>query len=392
MIEGLQLMEAQETDAELAKPRVFTFWKGRVALYALFKALGVTAGDGILLPGYTCAMVPGAVIFAGAKPIYADIDPDSYNNTIDSFRVAQEAHREIRIKAVVIQHTYGIAANACAIGAWARESGIAVIEDCAHAWGSRFCGADGKWHETGTVGDAAIFSSQWSKPVSTGLGGWLETRNAGLSERIARFREEQCTAPSFREVMFLAAQIGVRRVLSSPRLYWAAAESFRRLSAHGILIGTNDNGEIEGRMPRSYAKRMSAFQELLLQKQLADLSVVEHRRKLKNVYDNALSSNGLPVLRVPEWSDPVLLRYPVRVKNKTAVLEAARRSRIELGDWFNSPLHPREAKAEAFGYRDGSCPEGERAAREVVNLPLTPRTTPEMAGEAVEFLKQVGSV
>ncbi len=84
----------------------------------------------------------------------------------------------------------------------------------------------------------------------------------------------------------------------------------------------------------------------------------------------------------------MLLRYPVRVKNKDEVLRQARRRRVELGDWFNHPLHPREANAEAFGYRRGFCPEGERAANEVVNLPLTERTTEKTARyEAVDFLK-----
>src|SRR5690348_14691043 len=84
---------------------VFTFWKGRVALYGALKALGVGPGDGVILPGYTCAMVPGAVVFLGAKPIYADIDPRTYSPSLGSYSDALEANPRTRIKALILQHT-----------------------------------------------------------------------------------------------------------------------------------------------------------------------------------------------------------------------------------------------------------------------------------------------
>jgi dTDP-4-amino-4,6-dideoxygalactose transaminase len=269
---------------------------------------------------------------------------------------------------------------------------MALIEDCAHALGTRYRQDDGSWQEVGHTGDAAFFSSQWSKPVSTGLGGWLVTSDRSLAERLARFHNQECSAPSFRELSLLAGQLTAREIFSSPRWYWSAAEAFRKLSDFGIFVGTNEDGEFEGRMPEQYAKKMSCLQEWLLSRRLADQALLARRRKLKLAYDEALHSCGLPTLHVSENADPVLLRYPVRVKNKDEVLRQARRRRIEIGDWFNHPLHPREANAEAFGYRPGFCPEGERAANEVVNLPLTERTTEKTAREAVDFLKQVAQI
>ena len=368
---------------------IFTFWKGRVALYGALKALGVGPGDSVIVPGYTCAMVPGAVIFASAEPIYADIDPETYSPSLGSYSDAYEANPGSRIKALVLQHTYGIPGDTSRIAAWARAQKMAVIEDCAHSLGTRYCDDQGVWHEAGSAGDVAIFSSQWSKPISTGLGGWLVTRDKCVAEKVARFRNEECSEASFRELSLLAGQLVLRKLFSSPGLYWTAANAFRRLAGLGIFVGTNDGGEFEGKMPERYAKRMSGLQEWLLRKRLATTALITRRRSLKLVYDEALRGCGLPVLRVMENADPVLLRYPVRVRNKEKVLEKARQRRIELGDWFNHPLHPREAKAEAFGYRSGLCSEGERAAKEVVNLPLTEQTTEEIAREAVAFLKQV---
>lgn len=393
MVQLSQSASAQDALLSGSSSRfTFTFWKGRVALYGALKSLGIGPGDGVIIPGYTCAMVPGAVVFTGAKCIYADIDPETYSPSLGSYSDAFEANSGVRIKALLLQHTYGIPGTAQRIAAWAREQSMAVIEDCAHALGTRCCDDRGIWQEVGSAGDLAFFSSQWSKPVSTGLGGWLVTANKNLAKKIARFHAEECGDPSFRDITFLAGQLALRSVFSSPRSYWMAAKAFRSLSGKGLLIGTNESGEFEGKMPERYAKRMSRLQQWLLRKRLATTAVLVRRRNLKLIYDEALRSCGLPVLSVPRHADPVLLRYPVRVRNKEQVLEEARQKRIEIGDWFNHPLHPREANAEAFGYRSGLCPEGERAASEVVNLPLTERTTERTAREAVDFLREVALV
>ena len=120
------------TEAVKHNPEIFTFWKGRVALYAILKALEIGPGDGVILPGYTCMVVPRAVAFAGAHPLYADVDGQSYNVTQDSLEATWRASRGIRPRAIIIQHTYGIPVEAAPILEWARQEGLAVIEDCAH--------------------------------------------------------------------------------------------------------------------------------------------------------------------------------------------------------------------------------------------------------------------
>ncbi len=370
----------------------FTFWKGRVAIYGALKALGIGPGDHVIVPGYTCAMVPAAALFAGANCIYADIDPETYSPSLGSYSDAFEANHGKRTKALLLQHTYGIPGTSQTIAAWARAQGMAVIEDCAHSLGTRYCDDHGTWREVGDAGDVAIFSSQWSKPISTGLGGWLVTTNKNLAKKITRFHDEECNNPSFRELSLLAGQLVLRSIFSSPRFYWTAASAFRALAGHGLFVGTNDSGEFNGKMPERYAKKMSGLQQWLLKRRLATTALLVRRRNLKVVYDEALRSCGLPTLYVPHYADPVLLRYPVRVRNKEEVLRKAKRKRIEIGDWFNHPLHPREASAEAFGYKPSMCPEGERAACEVVNLPLTERTTEKSAREAVKFLSEVAKI
>jgi dTDP-4-amino-4,6-dideoxygalactose transaminase len=135
---------------------------------------------------------------------------------------------------------------------------------------------------------------------------------------------------------------------------------------------------------------MSGFQEWLLRRLLAEASPEAHRRLLKEVYDSALAAAGLPVLKVPRYADPILLRYPVRVRNKDRVLAEARRRWIELGDWYKHPVdRPEGSVAADFGYRTGMCPEGERASREVVTLPMHTRVTEAIARKSVNFLKEL---
>ena len=81
-----------------------------------------------------------------------------------------------------------------------------------------------------------------------------------------------------------------------------------------------------------------------------------------------------------------MVRYPVRIKEKEKALEQAASAGIELGSWFECPLHPIETPLAAYDYEAGMCPEAEKAAKEVVNLPLHPRASRKTAERTVEFI------
>jgi len=254
--------------------------------------------------------------------------------------------------------------------------------------GSRYRDLDGEWREVGTEGAAAFFSSQWSKPFTTGLGGWAVASDPELGERIRKFHATECVAPSAREIASLVVELAAYHALVWPRLYWTAMEGYRLLSRKRVVLGSSTESELAGVMPADYAKQMSSLQEWLGLRRIAHIApVLEHRRRLKGLYDASLAAAGLPTFRTPAYADPVLLRYPVRVMDKERVLSEARRLRIELGDWFNHPLHPKGANVAMLGWRDGICPNAEQAAREVVNLPMHPRIGEREVEKAVRFLK-----
>lgn len=374
----------------LTQAATFYFWRGRVALYILLKSLGIGTGDAVIVQGFTCFAVPSAVLFTGARPLYADIEPANFNLSLDSIRAVCSANRTSPVRALIVQHTFGVPADLNAIVPWARERGIAVIEDCAHVWGSRYLDATGQWRELGAAGDAAFFSSQWTKPVSTGLGGWAVVRNAGLARSVAQLYQTQCAAPTAAASALLAAQVYLRSMLSASWIQLSIKAAYQGLYRRGLLVGTSTPDELQGRMPVGYSKQMSGFQRRLLAKRLRDTALLEHGRRLKSVYDAALAAAGLPTVSVPAFADPVLLRYPVRVSNKRRLLESAERRHIELGDWYTAPVdRPENLPGSLFAYSDGECPEGERASREVVNLPMHSRIDERRAYCIVQLLKEM---
>lgn len=135
------------------------FWKGRVALYVILKALGIGPGDEVIVPAYTCVVVPNAILYTGATPIYADINPTTY--CCDAVEI--ERHITPKTRAIICQNTYGLSWEVDQIADMGKRYGIATIEDCTHGFGGTY-----KGRHNGSFCDASFFSSQWNKPFSTG--------------------------------------------------------------------------------------------------------------------------------------------------------------------------------------------------------------------------------
>src|SRR5437764_7738 len=178
-------VEAFESDfAEVVDvPHAAAFGSGRVALWAILRAMGVGVDDEVIVPGYTCVAVPNAVRFAGARPVYADIEARTFNVTAESC----ERVLTPRTRALVVGHTYGLPAPMEGLKALAARHGLLLIEDVAHALGSTYRG-----RQAGTWGDAAFFSTEHSKIITTGLGGVATTADPDLA---ARLRSIQASCP-----------------------------------------------------------------------------------------------------------------------------------------------------------------------------------------------------
>lgn len=368
--------------SSLGGGHAFGFWKGRVALYAILKAMGIKEGDEVVMPGYTCVMAVNPIVYLGAKPVFVDIEPVTFN--IDPNRIEERITPRTRL--IIAQHTYGYPCDMDAVRDISQRRGVPFIEDCCLALGSRWRG-----QLTGTFGSAAYFSFQWNKPYTSGLGGMAVTSDPELAARIRQSQQSEAVEPSSREVRMLRAQIAVYRSVIYPRTTALAQNAFRLLTRLGLVVGSSGKSEFTTRMEPDFFKRMGAVQARAGLRQLKRLERnLDHRRRMAEIYDRLLVDAGWPIKVLPKHMDPALVRYSIRVADKQQALATAARHFVELGSWFECPLHPIETDMSAYGYHTGMCPEADRACREVVNLPLHPRSSPKTARRSVEFISTIG--
>jgi dTDP-4-amino-4,6-dideoxygalactose transaminase len=336
--------------------------KGRVALYHMLRALGIGRGDEVIIQAFTCLAVPSPILLTGAKPVYVDIGPQGYN--IDMFQLKKKITS--RTKAVIIQHTFGIPADIKTALEITDEHGLPLIEDCCHSVGSMY---DGR--ETGTFGIAAFYSTEWAKPLNTGQGGVLAVNDPGYAELINTYKQ-QLRHPPLSDALMLRAQYYAHRFLLRPSLYWKARSCYRALSGAGIISGTFDKKEMKQKRSGIYEQTLSEWQKRVLDKEIERLDILISKRKyLTERYSSFLSELKINTPEFSDLSDPVLIRYPLMTKNKSELLEKAREAKIEIGNWFLSPVHPLTAgDLSIAGYEPGKCPVAEEAASSCINLPL----------------------
>lgn len=356
---------------------VFCFFKGRIALYAILKAAGLKKGDEVILPGFTCVVAANAVKYLGARCVYADIDPADYN--LDPEDVEKKITARTRV--LIVQHTFGIPCAMDRLLAVARKRSLFVIEDAAHALGSSYCGKP-----VGTLADASFFSTQWSKPVTTGLGGYAVINNPSL---LKRMREEYAgfRMPSSKDILMLALEYCAYRLLYHPATFWILMGLFRALYSADLILGSSSSCELNMEKPRRYEMRMSGFQKRLLEKQ-SGLSgkISAHRDQITRLYREGLEGSRHRPLTVRDHDAAVLLRYPLLVSDKAAVLSRARKKQLEIGDWFVSPLHPVTEGLEKLDYRKGMCPKAEEVCAHIINLPTHAGVSPGIAGRILDFI------
>lgn len=359
---------------------VFAFWKGRVALYAILKALNIRPGDEVIMPAFTCVVVPNPVIYLGGVPVYVDIDPRTYN--IDIHLI--EAHITKRTRFILAQNTFGLSSDFDAITEIAQRYNIAVIEDCAHGFGGTY-----KGKPNGTVAEAAFYSTQWNKPFSTGLGGIAVTRNREVAN-ILKELENSFMSPSFFEESLLRILYIIRTYLLTSQTYWIALKLYRWLSKYNLILGSSRGEELQAPVqPKYFAKGFSAFQARAGTKQLMKFpNILDHRKKTAAAYDAFLKAQGVEPLFVPSYAEHAYLKYPLLVKARDSIFKKAIDAKIELGDWFLSPIHPVARNFERWNYRWGANPVGEKISQHIINLPTHPDVDDHYLDRIQTFLQE----
>ncbi len=331
---------------------VISFSGGRVALRAILQAMDVGPGDEVIIPGYTCVVVPFAVIHLGAKPVYVDIG-DDYLIDIDQLKAAINDNTKV----IVAQHTYGYQDRVDEIVRIAKTKGIRVIEDSAHAIG--------KWPDgtaPGLNSDAAFFSFENSKPITSFWGGAVATNNLDLARSILDIRQQTPSHSYFTEML-----IGIHVLLASflyhPNVVGLGRYIFAILLRMGILNHSISENDEKGFEPKLPIKRLSNPQAYLLLRQVQRLDEIEmRRRQVVNAYAELFNL---------EKPDLPLLRFPTHTNRKQELVREFAKHQVELGQWFQAPLHPENSDFQVAEYNWGSCPNAEKISKLCINLPTS---------------------
>ena len=151
-----------------------------MALYSILEALDIGEGDEIILPAFTCVVVPNALIYKSVVPKYVDISVRDFNMDVTKI----EAMITEKTKAIYAQHTFGIPCNLRKIKEIADKYGLLIIEDAAHALGSMYEG-----YNIGTWSNATFYSSDHSKVISTYLGGIATTNDDKTAHKIKNIHQ-----------------------------------------------------------------------------------------------------------------------------------------------------------------------------------------------------------
>ena len=380
---GRDLVPAYErafAETVLGAPRMpaLAFWRGRVALWTLLRAAGLREGDEVVVPAYTCEMVPITVKFAGARCVYADVGEHSFNATPEAIAAAATP----RTRAVLCQHTYGVAVPMAAVRQAADRAGAVLIEDCCQLIAPG-AGEGGP----GRTGAAAFFSTQWSKPFSTGLGGVAVFRDAALYEAARAIRDGFPTEGNRRRARSLALQVLLYTLTVRPWTRAAMAGLYRWAQRAGRVRGTTTVEEYGEAMPADYLAPGLNVQASLGLRELARWPAnVEHRRRLTALYLDRLAQTDadlrpLAAAQGPLWAVPLL------VENKEEILHEASAAGLPIATWFDvTPVHVAPATAARYDYRPGRCPRAERLFAREVHLLTGPAVSPARAEAAVDLL------
>ncbi len=303
---------------------------GTDALLLPLKAMRLEPGSEVITSPFTFFATAGAIMNAGGRPVFVDIDPDTF--LLDADQVEAAVTR--RTRAIVPVHLFGQMAPMERILDLAAQHGLAVIEDAAQAIGAKRR-VDGTWRSAGELGTVGAFSFFPSKNLGGwGDGGMMTTQDDRLAERLRKLRTHGGAKQYYHEE-----------------------------------VGTNS--------------RLDTLQAAVLLAKLPHLDRWNAaRREHAAFYDGAFAgTEGVAAPSVDPDNEHVYHQYTIRSLQRDSLAEFLRGKGIGCAVYYPVPLHLQPCFA-SLGYREGSFPESERAAGEVLSLPVYPELT-EWQREAV---------
>jgi len=343
-----------------------SFASGRMGFFVLMQELGIGKGDEVVLTGATCSVMVNAVFRCGAEPVYADIDSTTYGS--DSKAI--ERVLSPKTKMIVAQHSFGIPCDIAPIVAMARAKNIFLLEDCALTLGSKING-----ETVGGFGDAALFSTDHSKPINTLTGGMIYSHQHNLILRL-RVWQEASGALSSEKQRALFDRLLLERKYCHPGKYgrMAMLEYYRRIFKKGEQPFLDDDFAVECSSSYPYPARLPGFLAQLGLIEIDRWAKVAAQRKavLQELLEMSRSlgrDDMLPSVYLDGRFDIVPLRFVWHTDDGAKQRETLSDGLDVSWTWFMQPIVATTESLECFGYHMGDCPVAESIGHEMVNVP-----------------------
>jgi len=303
---------------------------GTDALWLALAAAEIKAGEAVLTTPFSFFASVSSILRAGATPVLADIDPVSFNLSSAAVSAVLDGPRGAAVRAILPVHLYGQTIEWPSFSRIAHERGLTIIEDAAQAWGAEWNGV-----KAGGLGDIAAFSFYPTKNLSAaGDAGMVTTNSDALAERVKMLRQH-----------------GMRRRYYHDELGW----NTRMDGFQGAVLAVKL--KYIGAWTEARRALAARYHALFVQAGLAEAG--------------PYPEHGVVLPRELPGARHVWHQYVIRAPRRDALREFLSARGIGSEIYYPLPLHQQEA-LKGLGYAEGDFPEAERAAREVLALPIFP--------------------
>ena len=320
------------------------------ALHLAIVALGIGEGDEVITTPFTFAATAEVVENEKAKPVFVDVEKDTYN--IDPARIEEKITDKTR--AIIVVHYAGHACEMDRIMDIAKKNDLYVIEDAAHAIGSKYNNKS-----IGSIGDVTCFSFYATKNITTAEGGMITTNNEELADKM--------------------------RILS---LHGISKDAWKRYSSEGSWYY-----EI---LYSGYKYNMSDLQASIGIHQIGKLDQMQKRREeIADKYNKSFAE--IPQLTTPtvkNYATNAWHLYPVQVNddllsiNRNEFIEALKAENIGTSVHF-IPLHLHPYYKEKYGFKGSSFPNAESLYNHEISLPIYPKMADEDVDDVISAVKKI---